>query len=493
MNRQASALEHELTAQDRVFFLHIPKTAGTSLAAILEHHFHPSEILPRYLMAELCAASQPALILDDIRYIRGHFYYDAIRNLWNRQPLTITLLRDPLERFLSNFAQTQRATNLPQALTRQVQQMTLEDFLNEEQLQLRLGYCNLQTAMLAVKLKVTQAGELPPLLKALHSSPKLDLSVTEALQLLDSFAVVGLSERFQESLDLLAYTFGWRPVRDAQKLNVAPQRLRQQDLSPNSLERVAALNALDLELYAQAQHIFEARFRHMTQRLLDSYGSRAQAHLPYPLPLETLHELLEKHYERRAAKRYERQQRSSFQFKFDQAFEGLNWHLPEISPELGFIRWSGPGTQSTLDFPLAHHNDLLIQFRILTALAPDILESLRLTVNDQPIRLSRRPDPAGAGAIIFQGRIPRATLQRRPGFTRLAFEVNRTLSPQTLDPHSPDERRLGVLFNWIDIYPARESLSTSRLWQKSFLASGLNRLRRLATRLSGLSKKRGVE
>jgi hypothetical protein len=475
--------DYELKPQDKVFFLHIPKTAGTSLAAILEHHFNPSEIFPCYPTSQLAGISKPDLAR--YRYIRGHFYYDAIRNLWDRQPLTITLLRDPLERFLSHFAQTQRGNNfLPESVVTRVQQMTLEDLLNEERLLLVLGYINCQTALLAATLnvEVTETSELLPLLKALNNAPKSDLSVTRALQVLNSFAVIGLSERFQESLDLLTYTFGWRPVRDSQKLNITPQRLRQQAISPSTLERVVALNALDLELYAQAQQVFEARFRHMTQRLLHHYGSRAQAHLPYPLPLETLHELLEKHYERRAANRYERQHRPALQFKFDQAFEGVSWHLPANSPEHGVMWWSGPGTQSTLDFPLARHSDLLIQFRILMALAPDILDSLTLKVNSQPIPLIRQPDPAGA--IIFQGRIPRAVLRRRPGFTRLAFEVNRTVAPNAVDAQNPDDRRLGVLFNWIELSP---TTTASSIWPpppKSLIGSSLDRLRRLAAGLA---------
>ena len=46
-----------------------------------------------------------------------------------------------------------------------------------------------------------------------------------AKQRLGEFAVVGLTERFQETLYLLAYTFGWPPVVNPTRQNMATHRL----------------------------------------------------------------------------------------------------------------------------------------------------------------------------------------------------------------------------------------------------------------------------
>ena len=443
----APSLECEISSGDKVFFLHIPKTAGTTLAAILEHHFDKDKIFPFYQIGELSGV--PKQVFERSRYIRGHFYYDAVQKFWRRKPVTITMLRDPIERFLSHFAQTQRATDLPESTRKHVEHMSIDDFIDDTKLLTRLGFLDRQTRMIATKFNFDDPSELPQLIRASYMPEASRIETQFAVRLLETFAFFGLSERFQDSLYLLAYTFGWQPIGDFQKLNVAPLKPHRRDISPDTLNRIAAKNALDMELYKYAQQLFETRVSRMTQELLDNYGDRSHASLNYPLPVETLHGLLERHYERRFAGRYKPLR--SLHFKFDQALQGTQWHLVEISPEHGPFRWSGPGPKSTLDFPLARDTDLLIKFRILMTLAPDVLESLRLTVNDQPIPLSRHSD--ATGALILTGRIPRAAIAGDKPFVRLQFEINRTIVPQTLDPNSPDTRQLGCAFNWLQIEP----------------------------------------
>src|SRR5690606_28731935 len=42
-------------------------------------------------------------------------------------------------------------------------------------------------------------------------------------QRLEQFTFVGLTERYEESVDLLNYTFGWEPLAEIPFLNHAPQ------------------------------------------------------------------------------------------------------------------------------------------------------------------------------------------------------------------------------------------------------------------------------
>jgi hypothetical protein len=54
--------------------------------------------------------------------------------------------------------------------------------------------------------------------------------------------------------------------------------------------------------------------------------------------------------------------------------------------------------------------------------------------------------------------IPQAVLSAHPEqpFTRLTFRVDRTLSPQDLNPHDPDHRQVGVALSSIQTFVTRE-------------------------------------
>jgi hypothetical protein len=100
----------------------------------------------------------------------------------------------------------------------------------------------------------------------------------------------------QDSLFYFAYTFGWNPLFDTRVLNQKEAAAEQESVTDTARERMRELNTLDVQLYEFAAALFEERFRQMTQQLLTAYGTRAHAHMSYPLPLETMGELLEKHH-----------------------------------------------------------------------------------------------------------------------------------------------------------------------------------------------------
>lgn len=142
-------------------------------------------------------------------------------------------------------------------------------------------------------------------------------------------------------------------------------------------------------------------------------------------------------------------------FELEQAQPGLEWQGIERDPRHGTFQWSGPATSSSVHLPLVNDQDLEITVRVLHWLAPDVVDSLRLEVNGEPVALNRRTDESGAA--LFDGRLPAAALALSSGAPRLTFRVNRTVSPVELDPASGDRRRLGVAINWIEVRPLRSA------------------------------------
>jgi len=442
-------LEYRLGASDKLVFLHIPKTAGTTLATILQNQFAVSKTCPAYFSCELLAL--PRAELARYHYFRGHFFYTVIQQLIPSPYATITMLRDPVEQYVSAFAHYQRS-NEPLASPgetierEKIRAMSLEEFVDNIELPQNRALINNQSQLIEGRFELEIAVR----------DRNIDLNIVK--QRLDHLTVVGLTERFQESLFLLAYAFGWLPVIRYHRQNVGTNRPPRERIPATTLNRIAELNSPDYALYHHAQQLFEARFVRMTHELLEQYGTREHAHVTLPLPHETMVDLLEKHYERRYAEVHSPIR--SLHLNVDQPISGLGWHLPQDHPQYGACRWSGPETVSTLDLPLADGSDLIVTFRVLMALAPDVLESLTLAVNDHPIPLDVYRDTAGTA--LFMGRIPRQVLMNSKPFARLRFHVSRTLAPCELDVENSDTRELGLLYNWLSIYPA-DSLQVASL------------------------------
>lgn len=92
------------------FFLHIPKTGGSTLRSILEPLFDQHWIFPdAYQMRRHNGLYPPRIKdfihqseLDRIRLTRGHFGWSQI-HLFKERPQVITILRDPVDRMASHL------------------------------------------------------------------------------------------------------------------------------------------------------------------------------------------------------------------------------------------------------------------------------------------------------------------------------------------------------------------------------------------------------
>jgi hypothetical protein len=73
---------------------------------------------------------------------------------------------------------------------------------------------------------------------------------------LASFAVVGLTERFEESLILLQHAFGW-PLHCFPARNVGENRPRRTEVGEEAMKAIEDCNRFDLDLYRFACGLFE--------------------------------------------------------------------------------------------------------------------------------------------------------------------------------------------------------------------------------------------
>jgi hypothetical protein len=226
-------------AEEAVIFLHVPKTAGTTLNRLIEWEYPLFQMYSVDPVFFTWSASHlrrlPPRRLKKTRMFKGHMLFGLHEIL--PQPATyITVLRDPIDRVMSAFyfAHTYKLHPLYRKFRRE--KWTLEDFVR------RLPRDNVQC-------KIVAGAEYNlPCTKAIFEQAKENL--------LRHFSVVGLSERFEESLALMKLRFGWKLWRYS-SFNVTRARPKKQDLSQGTLDLIAAKNSFDLALYECAANIFQ--------------------------------------------------------------------------------------------------------------------------------------------------------------------------------------------------------------------------------------------
>ncbi len=123
--------------------------------------------------------------------------------------------------------------------------MSFREFVFTDIPDLRLGINNWQTRCITSQFDV-------------DTQPDLALAKR---YLREEYAWVGLTERYNDSLELLSYTFGWPSLIQYEKQNVTPNRIDH--IEPDILARIQELNQIDIALYAFAVELFEKRWRIM--------------------------------------------------------------------------------------------------------------------------------------------------------------------------------------------------------------------------------------
>jgi hypothetical protein len=227
----------------QVGFLHIQKTGGISLLHFLGSRFEEWRTLWVFSPREL--ERYHANELEHFDLVCGHFSYCNVFPLRARRTLC-TFLRHPVDRVLSCYwyFRTYRGPmrDIITAGVAAAREKSLREFLEDRHPEVRCHVANHQTYTLADDW--TRPGKVADALEA-------------ATRHLDDFACVGLTERMEESLDLLCRELGWKRDHSLPRLNQTPYRQSAEDIRPAERDRILELNALDLALYEHARQRLE--------------------------------------------------------------------------------------------------------------------------------------------------------------------------------------------------------------------------------------------
>lgn len=237
-------LSQNIGKEDALIFLHIPKAAGSTLHKIIARQYSADEMFTiNGLRVQEDIEKFKNLSLaerEKIKVLKGHMTF-GLHEFLPRPSTYITILRDPVERIISHYYYVLRRPE--HYLYNQVksENIDLQGYV-EKGLSNELN--NGQTRLLAGMDDSREFSQCEP-----------QILETAKTNLQQHFAVVGLSEKFDETLLLLQKTFEWGiPVY--MKENVTKNRLLKENVPEATLKTIKKYNQLDSEIYNYAEELF---------------------------------------------------------------------------------------------------------------------------------------------------------------------------------------------------------------------------------------------
>lgn len=222
-------------------FLHIQKTAGTSLVHLAARHYGTENIITHgdYV-------GRPPESLVDIPFVSGHFGYAYAKSLI-KDRVSFTFLREPVERVLSlyYFYRSQDPNLFP--MYRIAHESTLSEFLerglNDPYVRSRIW--NNQTWQLA------HGYGAPDMRGQSDFTPQAQIEL--AIEHVQEFSFVGLMEEYNDGVRAVTDLLGWSPDATQVCENANKERLTAKDLSDEETSLVNELTGLDKILYQYVQ------------------------------------------------------------------------------------------------------------------------------------------------------------------------------------------------------------------------------------------------
>jgi hypothetical protein len=353
-------------ASPRLFFLHIPKTAGTTLTSFLEQQYPVHEVRPEVPLAcddwllqdtpvELWRSEAlPSRVKQCIAELSNYAlvarfhptYFLAVVLQWfHPEYRIVTTLREPVSRVVSHIehlrkAETQGLGPGAQEAHRLANELGIVELMAHPHPLLQAWLHNFQSKMLAGSQVLNPASLLG-----------------QATRNLAKIEYVGTVERLPDFMDMLAFSLGWPLSERFPALNTnRVSKVKAEGLTHDERSAITDANAIDIQLWQQASERLDRDHR----KALADAAMRAWSTSRRQAP------------------------RTQFVFTMDEALPGSGWHERERGAE-HFTRWIGPEPKATLYFFLAHGRSHHFRVSLISLITPTILDETQIFVNGREV------------------------------------------------------------------------------------------------------------
>ena len=240
--------------EKKLFFMHIAKTAGSSLNAFIAEHYPPSRVHIHLENSDFRSAEDFSSGYD---FLSGHVRaVEARRRLDLTDFFRVTLLRDPVSHLASHLCWVRHVADNPNSAffhrhPEPIKQIALklhevdlakpesiEDFLSQESLAITNLFHDCQTRYFL------RPGD--------HGKKLDETHLAIAMKNLGWFHLVGTTERFSEFTERLCEQFGWDLPLEGERKNVNQNRYGLDLNDPDTRSVLAHYTQTDQQLYDAA-------------------------------------------------------------------------------------------------------------------------------------------------------------------------------------------------------------------------------------------------
>jgi len=239
-----------------IIFMHLQKTAGTTFSKILENRYKKEEVYNikgrafRESIAKFKAF--PDSLKSRYKVIKGHMFFGLHESI-SMPFLYITILREPLARVISNYYMALERPNFP--YHDEIVKMPLEQFMHFGKLP---ALDNGMTRMICgCDLDRVPYGRCTP-----------DM-LERAKDNVRNHFLVGLTERFDESLVYFKHVLDWKDVPTYEQYNITKNKPANIGIEESSLRSIEKYIELDRELYRFCVETYDNQISRMDESFFE--------------------------------------------------------------------------------------------------------------------------------------------------------------------------------------------------------------------------------